>query len=110
MPKKEDKIMLNEENTVDSIQVISDGISAINFRLSDMLPTENGFDELEKQRDKALDRFHLLVKVFVTNSTLRFVKADGELAAANAKMKLTLKKLEHIQQVIDNVKTIHFSY
>jgi hypothetical protein len=87
----------------DSIQVISDGINAINGRLADMLPTD-GYEELEAKRDAALDRLHFLVKLFVKSSTRRFVDSNSELVQVNESMKHTLAELESMQQTLDSVK------
>lgn len=92
------------ENSIDSIRVISDGLSAINFRLADMLPTEPGFDELERERDQIHDRFTFLVKKFFKDSAKRFVRADSELVVINKRMIRTLEELERIQNVLDNVR------
>lgn len=87
---------------IDSIQVISEGINAINLRLADMLPVE-GFNELEAKRDRALDRLHFLVKLFVKDSTQRFIESGSELAKVSEQMKVTLAKLENMQQTLDTV-------
>ena len=93
---------MSDDNLLDSIRVISDGINAINARLADMLPV-SGYNELERRRDAAIERLHLLVKLFVKGSTKRFIKADNELAVANEEMKRTLRELEDLQGTIDVV-------
>lgn len=97
------EIIMPEEKLLDSIQLIGDGIGAINHRLANTLPTEKGFNELEKERDAALDRLHFLVKLFTTNSTLRFVQANSELATVNADMKKILDDIQDLQDTIDTV-------
>jgi hypothetical protein len=92
-----------EETLLDSIEVIGDGISAINQRLANTLPTEAGFSQLEQERDRALDKLHLLVRVFTANSTLRFIKADSELATVNADMIKTLNQVAKLQNTINMV-------
>lgn len=96
--------MPNDDNSVDSIQVISDGISAINFRLADTLPTAPGYNDLEKERDAALERFHLLIKIFIANSTNRFIQSDSQLAVVNSEMKEILQDLQDLQDTIDTVR------
>lgn len=92
-----------DDNLLDSIQVIGDGIGAINHRLANTLPTEPGFSQLEKERDEALDRLHVLIKVFTANSTLRFIKADSDLANVNSEMK---KVLDEIKSLVETVQTV----
>lgn len=93
-----------KEDLLDSIRVISDGLSAINFRLADMLPTASGFDELEHQRNEVHNRFIFLVKKFFKDSTARFISADSELTVINDRMTETLEELKDMQRVLDNVR------
>lgn len=91
-----------ENNLLDSINVIGQGINAINIRLGDMLPTE-GFNKLQKKRNEAQERQDFLIKLFVKNSTRRFIKADNDLAVVNQEMQKTLDEIEDIQKVLDTV-------
>ncbi len=95
MPKKDELL--------DSIAIIDDGIHAMNLRLADMLPVK-GFHELQKERDEALDRLDFLIKLFAKKSTLRFVKADDELAVVNQEMKKTLAKIESIAKILEGAR------
>ena len=94
--------MPKTQNLLDSITVISDGIHSMNLRLADMLPV-SGFHELQQKRNEALDRLDFLVKLFIKNSTQRFIKANSELAVVNEEMKKTLTDLEDMQEVIQGV-------
>lgn len=91
------------ENQLDSIKVIGDGISALNQRLADMLPTADGFDELEKQRDLALARQNFLIKIFFKDSAKRFISATDDLATVTDQMSATLANLTKIETTITNV-------
>lgn len=90
------------DELLDSINVIGEGIHAINIRLSNMLPTA-GFNDLQKKRNEAQERQDFLIKLFVKNSTSRFIRIDSELATVNEEMKETLDEIENMQQVIDSV-------
>ena len=88
------------DNLLDSIDVIDEGIHAMNVRLANMLPVE-GFHDLQRKRNEALERLDFLTKLFIGNSTKRFISADSQLVAVNAEMKQTLAELEDMQQVLD---------
>ncbi len=87
--------------TLDVIEIIGAGITSMNRCLANALPTEKGYDELENQRDKALDRLHLLVKIFTENSTHRFTSADSDLALINGELQAILHKLGKLGEMID---------
>jgi hypothetical protein len=93
-----------EDQLLDSINVIGEGIHAINLRLANMLPVA-GFNELKKKRNDAQERQDFLIKLFIKNSTSRFIAADSELAVVNEEMQKTLDELEDMQQVLDSVTT-----
>jgi endonuclease IV len=92
------------ENLLDSIRMISDGLSAINYRLADMLPTEPGYDELEHQRNEVYNRFIFLVRKFYKDSTNRYIEAESRLAKANNEMTKTLERLENMQETFDKIR------
>lgn len=92
------------ENLLDSIRVISDGLSAINYRLADMLPSEPGYDELEHQRNEVYNRFIFLVRKFYQDSTARYIDAESRLAKANKAMTKTLENLEDMQKTFNKIR------
>ena len=90
-----------ENKLLDSINVIGEGIHAMNLRLADMLPVP-GFHQLQQKRNEALERLDFLIKLFVKTSTSRFIRADSELAVVNEEMKKILADIEKIQTVLDS--------
>lgn len=87
--------------TLDVILVIGEGIASMNRCLADTSPTAAGYEELEAERDRAIQRLHLLVQIFTKTSTHRFVDADSSLATINADLKKIADDLERLQDMID---------
>lgn len=92
--------MSETDKLLDSINVIGQGIHAMNLRLADMLPVA-GFKELQKKRNEALEKQDFLIKLFIKTSTARFIRADSELAEVNDELQLVLDEIEDMQRVID---------
>ena len=90
-----------ENNLLDSIDVIGEGIHAMNVRLSNM-PTNANFFKLQKKLEEALERQDFLIKLFITTSTSRFIKADSDLAVVNEEMKKILADIANMQKVLDS--------
>jgi hypothetical protein len=89
--------------TVDSIIVVGDGLNAINFCLSNMMPGTEDFKKLKEERNRVRERFDIMVEFFIITSTKRFIAADSELAQVNTDMKAVLEDLADMQKTFDNV-------
>lgn len=89
---------------VDSIQVMSEGLNAINAHLGDLHPTTQEYKKLEVERDIAWDKYILLVKYFFKDSTKRFIEADSQLAEVTKEMQKALDDLQNFQNTLDNVR------
>jgi hypothetical protein len=91
-----------QDELLDSIKVIGEGIHAINIRLANMLPVA-GFNDLKKKRDEAHEQQDFLIKLFIQNSTSRFIETDSELAIVNEEMKEILNDIADMKKVLDTV-------
>lgn len=88
---------------VDSIIVVGDGLSAINIRLSNMMPGTEDFKKLKDERNRVRERFDIMIDYFFIDATKRYIRADSDLAKINKDMKKVLSDLTKMQETFDNV-------
>ena len=86
---------------LDSIRVISDGLSTINERLADTLPGAD-YDALELLRNEVRAKLDYLTKVFFKESTQRYVDDSHELVQATNNMRGTLQQLDSMRGTLES--------
>ncbi len=89
---------------IDSIHVISNGLSAINYRLADMYPHTKEYDALEYLRNRVHNELIFLIKEFIKENASRYIQNEHELALTNEAMTEALENLEDMEKVLTNVR------
>jgi hypothetical protein len=87
---------------IDSIRVISEGLTAINESLADMMPGPN-FDALELKRDEVRAKLDFLTKSFFKDSAKRFIEDSDDLLHSTREMQATLQQLDSNRNTLESV-------
>jgi hypothetical protein len=86
---------------IDSIRIISAGLSDINARLADMMPGTD-YDALEHVRNEVRAKLDYLTKLFFKESTQRFVDDNDVLVQVTNDMKSTLEQLGNMRNTLES--------
>lgn len=71
-----------------------------------MLPSDEGFDEIEKAISDIDERREILTRILVKENTKKFVDANHELVKVNDKLKKALADLANMQRTIEAITSM----